>query len=150
MLEVPVDPTDYKFKDVIELQQDQEWDSELATEAAYWANISGLPVIEAQSFARRYQELTTFDESAMDKMREGTARSLQKQWGDQYEKNLTACQEVIKSLGSEFEDFLNTSRLGDDHSEAYQHYKKTILSFIRNSRKRGQFYEKTHLTHTRL
>ena len=56
-LEPPEDPTDYKFKDVIELGEGQDWDSDLAEEAAHWASMGDLPIEEAQGIARRYQEL---------------------------------------------------------------------------------------------
>jgi hypothetical protein len=122
-LKAPENPGDYNFRDVIQLQEGQEWDDDLAEEATHWALMNEIPVQEAQGIAKRYQELSKLDTEGLVQLRETTEEGLQKHWGDNYSRNMDACRAVVESVGSGFKEFLNTSRLGDDYSLALTLYR---------------------------
>ena len=116
-LEAPAD-CEYDFSNVVELHEGQEYDADLAVEANHWASVAELPKAEAQSIAKRYQEVILFDDDARTAMQLETMDSLQNSWKLDFDKNLSACRQVVTDMGSEFEQFLNDSGMGNDHALA--------------------------------
>jgi len=84
-----------------------------------------IPNEEAKSLVGEYQKCIGLNANARESMKLATYESLRKSWGIDFEKNLTACKEIVSKIGEDFRDTINQSGLGNSHALALALFQTT-------------------------